>query len=610
MCGIAGCITTEPLDTIAIKHTLALMSNRGPDHSHYLEFKFRNKYIYLLHSRLSIIDLDARSNQPFTVGDYNLIFNGEIYNYLELKKKLIQKGYTFITSSDTEILINAFIEYGDEVEKYLEGMWAFAIWNNKSKLLYISRDRFGEKPLYYMKSDELFYFGSEIKYIKSLSKKKLEINYETLKRYLVYGYRSIYKKNETYYKNVHQLKSGSFLKIDHQLQINQEKYWTLNNLEIKLSESEAVEGAKECLLGSLEKRLRSDVPIAFNLSGGIDSSTLVVLAKKYFNIEINSYSIIDDDPRYNESENINQTVRLTESNHTNINLKDKFSYEKLKKLINYHDQPLCTINFYAHALLQEKISEDGYKVSISGTGADEIFTGYYDHHLYFLHSIKDNNKYQNYLNSWNSKVKNIINNPLLRDPELFERKGEDFRGYLYSDSIYFQSMLIDANYSENFVDISYNNKSLLRNRMMNELFNEVVPILMENEDLNSMYYSIENRSPYLDTNLLQFVNSIPQEYLMDDGYAKKILRDITEGLLDDQVRLDRNKRGFNASIKSILDLSDKKTINELVSDSPIFDIVNKEKFINYLTTADFYSNENKKFLFSFINAKLFLENNL
>ena len=610
MCGIAGCITTEPLDSKVLKNTLELMHNRGPDCSQYIKFKFGDRYVYLLHSRLSIIDLDSRSNQPFTIGDYNLIFNGEIYNYIELKKQLIQKGYSFKTSSDTEILLKAFIEYGDKVEKYLEGMWAFAIWNNKTNILYISRDRFGEKPLYYTENKQLFYFGSEIKYLKSLSNKKLEINYETLKRYLVYGYRSIYKKNETYYKNVYQLKSGHFMKIGHQIKPKQEQYWTLINSEKKLSANKAVEGAKECLLRSLEKRLRSDVPVAFNLSGGIDSSTLVVLAKKYFNIEINSYSIIDDDPRYNESENINSTVKLTNSNHTNINLKGKFSYEKLKKLISYHDQPLCTINYYAHALMQEKMSEDGYKVSISGTGADEIFTGYYDHHLYFLHSIKDNNKYKSYLNSWNSKVKKIINNPILKDSQLFEKKGDDFRNYLFSDSDYFQSMLIDNNYSEKFFDITYNNKSLLRNRMMNELFNEVVPILMENEDLNSMYYSIESRSPYLDTDLLQFVNSIPQEYLMDDGYTKKILRDLSEGLLEDQVRLDRNKKGFNASINSILDLSDKNTINELILDSPIFNIVNKEKFFKYLTKADFHLNENKKFLFSFINAKLFLENNL
>ena len=140
----------------------------------------------------------------------------------------------------------------------------------------------------------------------------------------------------------------------------------------------------------------------------------MTLSKKYFDIKINSYSIIDDDPRYNESKNINKTINLVDSNHTNISLKNKFSYEKLKKLVHYHDQPLCTINFFAHALLQEKIHDDGFKVSISGTGADEIFSGYYDHHLYFLYSIKENSKYSHYLNSWEKNVKKIIN-PLLKD---------------------------------------------------------------------------------------------------------------------------------------------------------------------------------------------------
>ena len=610
MCGIAGCIVNKPLDRSTLEKTLLIMKNRGPDFSNYLEFNFANNYVYLLHSRLSIIDLDHRSNQPFKIANYSIIFNGEIYNYVELKTILKNKGYKFKTSSDTEVLLQAYIEFGDEVEKYLEGMWAFAIWDNEHKQLYLSRDRFGEKPLYYKKSNNEFYFASEIKFINSLSKNKSNFNYNTIKRYLVYGYRSIYKNHDTYYEDINYLESSHSMKVGDDLKLSVQRYWKLKNSHIDVSYEEAVEGAKYYLLRSLEKRLRADVPLAFNLSGGIDSSTLVTLSKKYFDIKINSYSIIDDDPRYNESKNINKTINLVDSNHTNISLKNKFSYEKLKKLVHYHDQPLCTINFFAHALLQEKIHDDGFKVSISGTGADEIFSGYYDHHLYFLYSIKENSKYSHYLNSWEKNVKKIINNPLLKDPQIFEKKGDLYRDYLYEDAPFLLSMLKDRNYREEFTDIIYNKSSILRNRMMNELFNEVVPILMENEDLNSMFSSVENRSPFLDTDLLNYVNSVPQEFLMHDGFAKIILRDVTKGLLDDDVRLDRNKRGFNASIESFLDMKNPNTRDHLLEESPIFDIINKNKFSEYINSTDFYLNKNKKFLFYFLNIKIFLENKL
>ena len=223
---------------------------------------------------------------------------------------------------------------------------------------------------------------------------------------------------------------------------------------------------------------------------------------------------------------------------TNISLKINLvmKSEKLSIIMINLYAPLI----FAHALLQEKIHDDGFKVSISGTGAI-IFSGYYDHHLYFLYSIKENSKYSHYLNSWEKNVKKIINNPLLKDPQIFEKKGDLYRDYLYEDAPFLLSMLKDRNYREEFTDIIYNKSSILRNRMMNELFNEVVPILMENEDLNSMFSSVENRSPFLDTDLLNYVNSVPQEFLMHDGFAKIILRDVTKGLLDDDVRLDRKE---------------------------------------------------------------------
>jgi len=177
MCGISGFIGKEKISKETIKHSLNLMKNRGPDFQDYKEIKVSNSInLYFLHSRLSILDLQKRSNQPFKKKHVTLIFNGEIYNYKEIKTDLEELGYKFYTESDTEVLANAYLQYGEKCVDYFEGMWAFAIWDDKIKKLFLSRDRFGEKPLFFYKNQKGIYFGSEIKFIKSLSSDNFRIN--------------------------------------------------------------------------------------------------------------------------------------------------------------------------------------------------------------------------------------------------------------------------------------------------------------------------------------------------------------------------------------------------------------------------------------------------
>ena len=181
MCGISGYIGNQKIEDSILKKTLSLMKNRGPDSQNTYKINFKKTNVYLLHSRLSIIDLTEYANQPFSSFDKTLIFNGEIYNYLELKKKLLKKGYKFKTKSDTEVLLAAFNEYGEKVFEYLNGMWAFAIWDHKKKLLYLSRDIFGEKPLYILKTTHGIYFASEVKFIRALLNSSLEIDKNYIK---------------------------------------------------------------------------------------------------------------------------------------------------------------------------------------------------------------------------------------------------------------------------------------------------------------------------------------------------------------------------------------------------------------------------------------------
>ena len=600
MCGIAGFIGNEKISNVVINKSLFLMKNRGPDNQSYCHLKINNSSnIYLLHSRLSIIDLKNRSNQPFKKKHITLVFNGEIYNYKEIKKDLEELGYKFYTESDTEVLANAYLQYGEKCVDYFEGMWAFAIWDDKIKKLFLSRDRFGEKPLFFYKNQKGIYFGSEIKFIKSLSSDSFRINTDKININLLHGYKSIFQDNTSYFKNILFLESGHNFIIDSNLNKKQYKYWKpIIKQNKKLSYNEACEGVNFYLKKSLKIRLRSDVPVAFCLSGGVDSSLLASIAVKEFNTKVSTYSIIDKDKRYNEKRNILATVKDLKCKNNLVYLNHDKTFFNLKKLVQYHDCPISTVSYLVHSFLSEKISKNKYKVAISGTGADELFTGYYHHYLLYLKVIKHNKNFNKQLSDWKKFVLPLVRNPNLKDLSL-RHKNNNYE---------------DINSIEKFVkeiakknkDKKFKNTDLLRNKMLNELFYEVIPVILHHDDLNSMYYSIENRSPYLDKNLFEFANSISTNLLINQGYQKNVLRDSFKNILNDQVRLDRHKKGFNASINTIIDFKDPR-INTYLFDknSEINDFVNMKEIKKEIYTNN--SNQFSKFIFSVLNTKIFID---
>jgi len=607
MCGIAGYIGKKRIDEQALYKTLSLMKNRGPDHQDYRYIEQNDTKVYLLHSRLSIIDLDKRSNQPYTLDNYTLIFNGEIYNFIELREDLERHGIKCKTTSDTEVLLRYYILYGEDCVDYFEGMWGFAIYDEDKKKLFLSRDRFAEKPLYYYQSEDGLYFGSEIKFIKSLSGKTLTINQKHLLRYLVNGYKSLFKVDETFFKEIKEVKYATNLVVNSDLEIRNYRYWNpqcrINN---KMTLNDAVEGTRLHFLESVRLRLRSDVPLAFCLSGGVDSASIVSIAANVFNYDVSVFSIIDRDERYNEYDNICATIDHTNCKSTLIELSYDNVLSKLKKLVEYHDVPVATISYFVHSLLSEQISKKGYRVAFSGTSADELFTGYYDHFLLHLNAVSDSTKYDKYLKDWKYNIFQFVRNPVLKNPNLY-MDTPDYREHVYDNSSEFAGLL-NVPFGEKFTE-EYFTGNLLRNRMLNELFHESIPVILHEDDLNSMFYSIENRSPFLDSKLFEFACSIPDEYLIQDGYGKYILRESMKGILNDTVRLDRQKKGFNASINSLFDFSDSEVSDYFLEpESPIFELIKREE-VSKLLSLNPAPNHYSKFLFNFINAKIFLEIN-
>ena len=608
MCGIAGYIGKEIIDKQALYKTLSLMKNRGPDHQDYRYIEQNDTRTYLLHSRLGIIDLDNRSNQPYILGDCTLIFNGEIYNHVELRDVLEKQGIKCQTTSDTEVLLRYYLLYGEDCVSHFEGMWAFAIYDEGRRKLFLSRDRFAEKPLYYCQTKNGFYYGSEIKFIRSLmGSNTLTINNKHLIKNLVQGYKSLYKTEETFFNEIREIKYATNLVVNPDLEIRACRYWTPqcrndNNISI----NDAIDGARHFLLESMRVRLRSDVPMAFCLSGGVDSASLVSIAAKYFNYDVSSFSIIDSDERYNEYDNIKATVDDTSCKSTLIKLSHEGILPRLQELLRYHDVPIATITYFVHSMLSEQISKRGYRVAFSGTSADELFTGYYDHFILHLNAVSNSPGYAGYLKSWNDNIQQYVRNPVLRNPNLY-RDTPQYREHVYDNSLEFAGLL-KVPFDEIFTE-EYFSDNLLRNRMMNELFHESTPVILHEDDLNSMYYSLENRSPFLDSRLFEYIYSVPDEYLIQGGYGKYILRESMKGILNDTVRLDRRKKGFNASINSLFDFSENETREYFLEpESPIFELVDRES-VSEMLNLNPAPNHYSKFLFSFINAKIFLEMN-
>jgi asparagine synthase (glutamine-hydrolysing) len=351
--------------------------------------------------------------------------------------------------------------------------------------------------------------------------------------------------------------------------------------------------------------LRADVPIAFCLSGGLDSSAIVATAAKELGATVHAFSIIDSDPRYDERSNINAITRHLDIPHTSIELGTDRFLPRLAKLIEYHQKPIATISYYAHSLLAEAIHGAGFKVAVSGTGADELLGGYYEHFLLHLRSVRAEGQraYDDALGAWRAHVLPFVRNPFLRDPVAFDAGESEFSHLLVGVASFMDSLrdpLPVAFHEANYSDDPFSN------RLLNELFHEIVPVILEEDDRNSMCYSVENRSPFLDSSLFEFCFSVPRSELISSGYSKSLLRDALVGVIPDQVRLDREKKGFNASLNTLIRFSDPETLAYLLADGPIFDIVDRERIRHYFVDTAL-ANSVSKFLFGFIGMKLFLD---
>jgi asparagine synthase (glutamine-hydrolysing) len=486
-------------------------------------------------------------------------------------------------------------------------MWSFAWYDTIQNSLILCRDRFGEKPLFVWKQKNGIYFGSELNSLFIYAGFKAQVNRRMLARYLYEGYRSMHRDVNTFFEGINQVESGSYLSMRSLNVQESTKYWEPNwNKSQELSRTESIDLVREAMINAVKLRLRADVPIAFCMSGGIDSNSLIGIAKNCLNYEPHGFTLIGSDKRYQEEGMVDIMAKNCGIKNTKIELSSEGSFGKLKDLVSLKCQPVATISYFIHWQMMQLISQMGYKVSISGTGADEIFSGYYDHHLLYLASISQGTDFHvNSVNNWKKYVKPQVRNELLRNPYKYCVDPEA-RNHIYADSMMFVTeegkKLLNG-----FSEVKYTD-DLMRNRMLNELFHESVPVMLQEDDFNSMYYSIENRSPFLDRKLVEGVyGSVPTIRLIEDGKAKFILREAMRGIVPEQIINNRKKIGFNADINDILDFGNDRELWEYLNeDSEIYNLVDKTS-VQALAVQSTKSNADSKFLFSVLCTKLFLD---
>lgn len=600
MCGIAGILNLKENAKLSdeystIRDMIAVLRHRGPDESGF----YIDEKIALGHARLSIIDLKG-GKQPIHNEDKTLsiVFNGEIFNYVELRNFLSSKGHDFYTKSDTEVIIHLYEEYGTDCLKYLNGQFAFAIWDRVNKTLFVARDRVGIRPLFYTIADGSLIFASEIKALFMHKKVKREIDPISLDQIFTFW---VTIPPRTAFKNICELPAGYYMLLQEGKHIIA-KYWDLNFIndnQLK-KETDYAEELRELLIDSTRLQLRADVPVGAYLSGGIDSSVITTIIKKYTDTPLRSFSVTFDDGQYDESEYQKEVISFLNTEHSNI----KCTYTDIGKVfpqvIWHTEKPVLRAAPAPLYLLSKLVRESGYKVVLTGEGSDEILAGY---------DIFKETKVRRFIERYpNSKFRPLILKRLypylVNSPVRYLQYAEAFfnidtNGYpphFYSHiprwvttektKVFFSSELREElkdyrNIDEltnflNDIDLSYFD-DLSKAQYLEA--KTLLPgyILSSQGDRVAMAHSVEGRFPFLDHRVIEFCCKLPSHIRMNVLKEKYILKESMKDLIPSSI-IKRTKQPYMApDSKSFfkgkhLDYIDEILSERYLKESGFFDV--------------------------------------
>lgn len=593
MCGIAGIINySSDINTLHwLSKVSEILSHRGNDddgiavfdesnfyaskiqHSfntcaslQYLQYTplsnipAKNFPIGLLHRRLSIIDLSEYGHQPMCdeSGDVWITYNGEVYNYLELRKNLEVKGIRFFSNTDTEVLLKAYIHYGKDFVSMLNGMWAFCIYDRRINEIFLSRDRIGVKPLYYYHNRNLFAFASEQKAFLKSQLTPFEINYAALSEYLT---QNILESNEEgLFKNILELQPGEIIAVSVQnLAIKKEKYFQLNQLLHQVTEHEeenVIKQTRYYVNHSIQSHLRSDVEVAVSLSGGIDSSVIAVGASHHIR-QLHTFSIVFPNKKeIDESDFIDAVNKNIQTHAHLITPTAEMFFNDIDELLYSQDIPIWSTSTYNQFLLMKEVKKQNIKVILSGQGSDELFAGYLHHYLAYWNSLISRAQFLRLLEHLQQSQK-IIPHPLS-----LLIKSWIKRWYLPQKNIFSKYLSSDI-----FNKHSYQNTIIeksLNTELIKDLSYRRLKAFLKCEDRCSMWHSVESRLPFSDDiELLQWAFRIPENVKLKNGISKYVLREAFKNQLPQKIYQRRDKKAFDAPLKEWMLLKEQDILNEI-----------------------------------------------
>ncbi|WP_265444920.1 asparagine synthase (glutamine-hydrolyzing) [Flexivirga meconopsidis] len=544
MCGIVGYLGPGG-NAAMLQRMNDSQAHRGPDG----QGTFTDGELGLGHRRLSIIDV-AHGQQPMTTKDgrFTIVYNGEVYNYLELRAELEQLGHDFTTDSDTEVVLEAFAQWGSEAFDRFNGMWGLAIWDGKEQRLTLSRDHFGIKPLYVAQSGGTFLFASEIKSILASGLYEKKPNDRTIYRYL--RFRIHEDGRETFFDGIERLEPGEALTVDAS-GVQRAPYTRLREELAELATEQrpyddaAAADYKARLIEAVRLRLQSEVPVGTSLSGGLDSSAVAVIINQLLNqgdettkeavgAQQNTFSAVFPGSLNDEEKYVDAVLDICRGHvdaHKILPTADEFKAD-LRDFIRTQEEPLISSGPYAQYQVMREATQH-VTVLLDGQGADEMMAGYIPYYFVYLRQLR-------------AQGATKAAAELARSLDVLYRLGRfKLKAKLKRQKGIAATQLMGGDFAKSYSGERYSVEgSNLKKRLIEDLFVGSLPSLLRYEDKNTMRFSLEGRVPFLDKEVVKFIFSLSDEAIIKNGWNKRVLRDATRGLLPESINRRRNKIGF------------------------------------------------------------------
>lgn len=589
MCRIVGGIEFNNTRNLTEEIIISMrdeLSGGGPDGFGL----YKENNVFLAHRRLSIIDLSHLGHQPMVFDNFVITFNGEIYNYKEIKVKLENLGVIFKSNSDTEVIVRAYELLGIAALNLFRGMFAFVLWDKLNKKLILCRDRFGVKPLYWYKKDDLFLFSSEIKAFHKYPDFDKTLDLSGLPNYLAKGF---FRETDCIFKFVKKVQPGQLIEVESNGDTSEIKYWDINDIKSpsmsdKLDINESVENLEQILTKSFSLRMVSDVPVGVFLSGGIDSSLVTAILQKDRVSPINTFNVSFEDKSYDEGFIAKKIAGILGTSHSSIECTEKDFLEVIPKLSYIYDEPFGDSSAIPTYLIS-KYAQKTVKVALSGDGADELFGGYTKYK--FISRFEKLLSVPQNVRSILMKGSYLISPSVVQS--IYDNLGKNKYSQVYSKFLKMRqcigandlrelydlsSSFLSSNELDNFLNLDIKDignypirEGLISKLGLWDLMTFLPSDVLTKVDRASMSVSLEAREPFLDPEVLEFAFALPDEFKINDaGETKFILRKLLSKYLPNEV-INRPKFGFTIPVHEWMSRNLKDEILEMINDKRFFE---------------------------------------